>query len=129
MTICVFASFIKHYLCVLYSDIPHFKDIVVMATSCDACGHKTNEIKSGAGIEEKGVRMTLKVMSEDDLKRDVVKVRIGIINANMEWKLIVLTHFISLSIPSLTHVLFVSLKWTFQWIPLGQANTLQLKVW
>ena len=27
---------------------------------CDVCGHKTNEIKSGGGIEEKGKKIMLK---------------------------------------------------------------------
>lgn len=45
-----------------------------MATNCDACGYKTNEVKSAAGIEDKGTRITIKVSDENDLKRDVVKV-------------------------------------------------------
>lgn len=44
-----------------------------MATNCDACGHRTNEVKSGSGIDEKGVRITVKIESEDQLKYDVVK--------------------------------------------------------
>ncbi|CAG2110787.1 unnamed protein product [Medioppia subpectinata] len=51
--------------------IPHFKEVVIMATNCDACGHKTNEVKSGSGIEDKGIRITLKVADESDLERDV----------------------------------------------------------
>ena len=51
-----------------------------MATNCDACGEKTNEIKSGAGIEEKGVRIQLKIKDENDLKLDVIKVRNKLIN-------------------------------------------------
>ena len=31
-----------------------------MATVCDACGDKTNEVKSGGGIEEKGRKIKLK---------------------------------------------------------------------
>lgn len=44
-----------------------------MATNCEACGHKTNEVKSGSGIEPKGVRIKVKIESEDQLKYDVVK--------------------------------------------------------
>lgn len=36
------------------TQIPFFKDVVIMATICDVCGNKTNEVKSGGGIEEKG---------------------------------------------------------------------------
>ena len=30
--------------------VPHFKEVIVMATTCDACGHKTNEVKSGGKL-------------------------------------------------------------------------------
>lgn len=53
--------------------IPHFKDVVIMATVCESCGHKTNEVKSGGGIEEKGVKIELRVASRDDFSRDVLK--------------------------------------------------------
>ncbi|CAG2184206.1 unnamed protein product, partial [Oppiella nova] len=39
------------------TQIPHFKEVVIMATNCDSCGHKTNEVKPGSGIEEKGIRI------------------------------------------------------------------------
>ncbi|XP_054164296.1 zinc finger protein ZPR1-like [Oppia nitens] len=52
--------------------IPHFKEVIIMATNCDSCGHKTSEVKSGAGIGEKGIRITLKVKDENDLKKEVV---------------------------------------------------------
>jgi zinc finger protein len=45
-----------------------------MATNCDYCGHKTNEVKSGTGIEPKGTKITLKVTDVSDLSRDVLKV-------------------------------------------------------
>jgi len=45
-----------------------------MATTCDTCGHRTNEVKSGAGIEPKGVRIEVDVRKKEDLTRDVLKV-------------------------------------------------------
>ena len=53
--------------------IPHFKEIVLMVTLCERCGYKTNEIKSGGGIEEKGVKYTKKINDENDLTIDLVK--------------------------------------------------------
>ncbi|KAG5673100.1 hypothetical protein PVAND_003174 [Polypedilum vanderplanki] len=53
--------------------IPHFKEVVIMATVCDRCGLKTNEVKSGGGIEEKGVKIEVKVTSREDFSRDVLK--------------------------------------------------------
>jgi zinc finger protein len=26
-------------------DIPYFKEVIIMAVSCDACGYKNNEVK------------------------------------------------------------------------------------
>lgn len=56
------------------TEIPHFKQIIIMATSCEACDHKTNEVKSGSGIEEKGTRITVRIKDSEQLKYDVVKV-------------------------------------------------------
>ena len=33
--------------------IPYFKQEVVMATVCEVCGAKTNEVKAGRGIKLK----------------------------------------------------------------------------
>ena len=67
----------------IFSEIPHFKEVVIMATLCDSCGHKTNEVKSGGGIEPTGKKMTLIVQghidpaqTEEDLSRDILKVGI-----------------------------------------------------
>ena len=60
----------------LFSDIPHFKEVVIMATVCEYCGHKTNEVKSGGGIEPKGKRIILQITDSSDLTRDILKVRI-----------------------------------------------------
>lgn len=55
------------------TDIPHFKEVIIMATVCDACGHKTNEVKSGGGVELQGLRLEITVKSIDDFSRDVLK--------------------------------------------------------
>lgn len=55
------------------TNIPHFKEVVIMATNCDACGHRSNEVKSGCGIEQKGRRIEVKVRSREDFSRDVLK--------------------------------------------------------
>ena len=70
----------------IFSEIPHFKEVVIMATLCDSCGHKTNEVKSGGGIEPTGKKMTLTVkghidpaQTEEDLSRDILKVEFALI--------------------------------------------------
>lgn len=57
------------------TNIPHFKEVVIMSTNCDACGLRTNEVKSGGGIEDQGVKITVKVDGRDDMSRDVLKVK------------------------------------------------------
>jgi zinc finger protein len=53
-----------------------------MATNCDACGHKTNEVKSSGGIEPTGVRIEIHIKDAIDLKRDVLKVNLYFIFQN-----------------------------------------------
>ncbi len=53
--------------------IPHFKDVIIMNTSCEHCGYKSNEVKTGGAIPEKGQRTTLFVEDADDLTRDILK--------------------------------------------------------
>nr|CAG4647076.1 EOG090X06TU [Megafenestra aurita]SVE92411.1 EOG090X06TU [Megafenestra aurita] len=55
------------------TNIPYFKEVIIMATNCDACGHRTNEVKSGSGISEKGVKITLRITDPIDISRDVLK--------------------------------------------------------
>ncbi|KAL2912308.1 nucleolar zinc-finger protein [Polyrhizophydium stewartii] len=54
-------------------DIPHFKEVIIMAISCDACGYKSNEVKAGGAISAKGKRITLKMTDIEDLSRDILK--------------------------------------------------------
>ncbi|KAJ1965221.1 nucleolar zinc-finger protein [Dipsacomyces acuminosporus] len=54
-------------------DIPHFKDVIIMSTTCDHCGYKSNEVKCGGAISEKGKRIILKLEDKEDLSRDILK--------------------------------------------------------
>lgn len=44
-----------------------------MATVCESCGHKTNEVKSGGGIEPEGVKIEVTVVGKEDFSRDLLK--------------------------------------------------------
>ena len=44
-----------------------------MATNCEGCGNRSNEVKSGGGVADRGKRITLKVQEPYDLARDVLK--------------------------------------------------------
>ena len=37
--------------------IPFFKEIIIMAYSCEHCGHKSTEIKQGGGISDKATKI------------------------------------------------------------------------
>ncbi|GJP76658.1 hypothetical protein CLOP_g7071 [Closterium sp. NIES-67] len=53
--------------------IPYFKDVILMSTSCDACGYKNSELKAAGGVAPKGRKITLTVRNQKDLSRDVIK--------------------------------------------------------
>ncbi|KAM9258012.1 LOW QUALITY PROTEIN: zinc finger protein ZPR1-like [Cariama cristata] len=53
--------------------IPHFKEVIIMATNCDSCGHRTNEVKSRGAIEPQGTRITLGITDPSDMTRDILK--------------------------------------------------------
>ncbi|CAF1109848.1 unnamed protein product [Rotaria sordida] len=54
------------------TQIPYFKEIILMATTCDVCGHKSNEVKSGTGVAPEGIRYRLIMNDSIDLNRDVL---------------------------------------------------------
>lgn len=54
-------------------NIPHFKDVVIMSTSCEHCGYKSNEVKTGGAIPDKGRRILLTLTEREDLTRDILK--------------------------------------------------------
>lgn len=66
---CAKPGFVNMHAC----DIPHFKDTIIMAFKCDFCGYKSTEVKSGGAVSPQGLRLTLRVEKEDDLRRDVLK--------------------------------------------------------
>lgn len=54
-------------------DILHFKQVVLMSTVCDACGYRSNDVKTGGEIPERGEKLTLRVEDPADLARDILK--------------------------------------------------------
>ena len=54
-------------------NIPYFKQVVVSAVTCDHCGYRSNEVKTGGEVPEMGQRIWLDVKNTDDLKRDLLK--------------------------------------------------------
>lgn len=54
-------------------NIPYFKQVVLMSTVCDHCGYRSNEVKTGGEVPDKGKKITLKVSTAEDLARDILK--------------------------------------------------------
>lgn len=55
------------------TNIPYFKEVIVMASSCDICGYRNSEVKPGGSIPTKGKKISVKVLNQKDLSRDVIK--------------------------------------------------------
>lgn len=54
-------------------DIPHFQQVVIMSTVCHDCGYRSNDVKTGGAIPDKGKKITIKVKSSVDMARDILK--------------------------------------------------------
>ncbi|KAK4940858.1 nucleolar zinc-finger protein [Elasticomyces elasticus] len=55
------------------TNIPHFKEVILMATVCDHCGYRTSDVKTGGAVPEKGQRITLEIRTIEDMSRDILK--------------------------------------------------------
>ena len=54
-------------------NIPYFKQVIVSAVVCVHCGYRTNDVKTGGEIPDKGQRILFHVKSPVDLRRDLLK--------------------------------------------------------
>jgi zinc finger protein len=55
------------------TNIPHFKEVIIMATVCDHCGYRTSDVKTGGAIPELGRKITLQIRNLRDMSRDILK--------------------------------------------------------
>ncbi|GMH89863.1 hypothetical protein TrVE_jg7982 [Triparma verrucosa] len=55
------------------TNIPHFKEIIIMSLDCEKCGYKSNEIKGGGAIPKFGTKVSLTVSDAEDFGREVLK--------------------------------------------------------
>mmetsp|Transcript_25931 Transcript_25931/g.24773 ORF Transcript_25931/g.24773 Transcript_25931/m.24773 type:complete len:668 (+) Transcript_25931:89-2092(+) len=55
------------------TDIPHFKEVIIMAFNCNFCGFRNNEVKAGGAVPDLGTEVSLHVTCAEDLRRDVLK--------------------------------------------------------
>jgi zinc finger protein len=55
------------------ASIPFFKEIIIMAFSCEYCGYRNTDIKHGGGMSEHATKIVFRVESPKDLNRDIFK--------------------------------------------------------
>lgn len=51
------------------TNIPHFKEVIIMSFACKFCGHRNSDVKGGGAVPTFGTEVALKITSEEDLKR------------------------------------------------------------
>ena len=54
-------------------DIPYFKEVIIMATTCPTCNFRSSEVKTGGAISPLGRRITFTLQTTEDLSRDILK--------------------------------------------------------
>jgi len=57
----------------LLTSIPYFREVIVMSFRCEHCGFQNNEIQSAGSIRPEGSVYTVRVLSREDLDRQIVK--------------------------------------------------------
>ncbi|KAI0305984.1 zf-ZPR1-domain-containing protein [Multifurca ochricompacta] len=57
----------------LLTHIPYFHEVIVMSFRCEHCGSSNNEIQSAGVIRPEGVIYTARILSRQDLNRQIVK--------------------------------------------------------
>ncbi|KAI0793947.1 zf-ZPR1-domain-containing protein [Fomes fomentarius] len=57
----------------LLTSIPYFREVIVMSFRCEHCGFSNNEVQSAGAIRPEGAVYTVRVLSRDDLDRQIVK--------------------------------------------------------
>jgi len=57
----------------LLTQIPFFREIVIMSFFCPHCGYKNSEIQSAGEIQQRGIKFTFRVEDAADLQRQIVK--------------------------------------------------------
>lgn len=55
------------------TNIPHFKEVFIIATVCEHCGYRTSDVKTGGEIPDKGARISITIEKVEDLSRDILK--------------------------------------------------------
>jgi zinc finger protein len=55
------------------TSVPYFTDFIIMSFTCDFCGYHSAETKTSSEVGKQALVITLDVINELDLKRDLFK--------------------------------------------------------
>lgn len=58
---------------ILFTKIPFFKEIIVMAFDCSHCGYRNTEVQPARSLADEGIRIEVKITSIKDLDRKIIK--------------------------------------------------------
>ncbi|KIM74697.1 hypothetical protein PILCRDRAFT_828020 [Piloderma croceum F 1598] len=57
----------------LLTSIPYFREVIVVSFRCEHCGNTNNEIQSAGEIRPEGAIYTARILTRDDLNRQLVR--------------------------------------------------------
>ena len=57
----------------MLTNIPFFKDVLVVSFTCDHCHWRNNEIENAGVLSEMGHKISLKVTCKEDMDRDICR--------------------------------------------------------
>ncbi|KAG9010668.1 nucleolar zinc-finger protein [Tulasnella sp. JGI-2019a] len=57
----------------LLTNIPYFREVIIMSFRCEFCGESNNEVMPAGQIKDQGTLYTAKVLKREDLSRQIVK--------------------------------------------------------
>jgi zinc finger protein len=57
----------------LLTSIPFFQQVIVLSFRCDHCGTTNNEVQSAGAIRAEGTVYTVRIVSREDLNRQIVR--------------------------------------------------------
>ncbi|CAE6491003.1 unnamed protein product [Rhizoctonia solani] len=57
----------------MLTNIPYFKEVIIMSFRCEHCGNENNEIQSAGAIRDLGALYTARILDRSDLDRQLVK--------------------------------------------------------
>jgi zinc finger protein len=65
---------------ILMTKIPFFREVIISSFSCEHCGNRNNQVQFGGKLPDFGVNIFFRVMSKEDLNRELIKSEFTVIH-------------------------------------------------